>query len=465
MTVDDSSLKLNQDNVVEPTTSEDIQTASPSPLENLPDETEPALWTEPRRQTSPGLKWIVASGLIAVVGIGGWFGYRAFVQSPPETVTVTMTPVSRDDLEEMITESGVVELGGQQTFKAPGDVTVQSVLVEERARVTRGQVLLELRDRELQQRLADRTVEARINELDLRRQQEVLAERQSRVADAESRLADSADLLEQGYISEDAFRNDKRELEDAQAALRDAEVKLAQAQLRVEQDQLTLASLQLELADNQLVAPMDAIVLKVDVKPGDGVEREGRLLSIGDPTQESIRLEMNTLNAAKVGIGMPVRVSVIGPNPEVFDGRIVQVSPQAVTEANNSEQSTVEAEATLNQPSGSLIPGSAVSVDIILAQRQNALVVPVTAIQREGESPYVWVRDGDNLARQREVTIGLETLEAVEITAGLQEGDEIVVALPPEVRLTPGQPLSTEADVLPSGADDAASRGRQGGAM
>ncbi|NEQ46087.1 MAG: efflux RND transporter periplasmic adaptor subunit [Leptolyngbya sp. SIOISBB] len=454
-------MKLNQDNVVESTTPEDIQTASPATLENSSDEADLDLWAEPRRQEQAGLKWIIASGLTAVVGIGGWFGYRALIQSPPETVMVTMAPVSRDDLEEIITESGVVELGGQQTFKAPGDVTVQSVLVEERERVTRGQVLLELRDRGLQQRLSDRTVEARINQLDLRRKQEVLAERQSRVVDAESRLADSADLLEQGYISEDAFRNDKRELEDAQSALRNAEVELAQAQLRVEQDQLTLASLQLELADNQLVSPMDAIVLKVDVKPGDGVEREGRLLSIGDPTQESIRLEMTTLNAAKVGIGMPVRVSVIGPNPDVFDGRIIQVSPQAVTEGTNSEQSTVEAEASLNQPSESLIPGSAVSVDIILEQRQDALVVPVTAIQRDGEAPYVWVRDADNLARQREVTLGLETLEAVEIMAGLQEGDEIVVSLPPEASLAPGQPLSTEAESSQEGV----SPGRPGGAM
>lgn len=120
--------------------------------------------------------------------------------------------------------------------------------------------------------------------------------------------------------------------------------------------------------------------------------------------------------------------------------------------------------AALNQPSGSLIPGSAVSVDVIVDQRQDALVVPVTAVQRDGESPYVWVRDADNLARRREVTIGLETLEAVEITAGLQVGDEIVVALPPDANLSPGQPLNTDADQSPPAGGSGPS-GRQGGAM
>jgi len=467
--VDDSGVPPNQENIVESPAPKQIPTTvvgNPAPQPLIDDADDLDLWAaESNAKRSAGFKWLLASGLVAIVGIGGWLGYRAISQSSPEAIMVSTAPVSRDDLEVIITESGVVELGGQQTFKAPGDVTVQAVLVEERQRVAPGQVLLELRDRETEQRLADRAVQARIHQLDLQRRQEVVAERRSRVVDAETRLADSTDLLEQGYISEDAFRDDQRALEDAQSALRDAEVELTQAQLQVQQDQLTLASLQLELEDNRIVSPMAAIVLNVDVNPGDGVEREGRLLSIGDPTQESIRLELATLNAAKVGLGMPVRVSVIGPNPEVFEGRIVRVSPQAVTENTNAEQSTVEAEAALNQPSGSLIPGSAVSVDIILEQRQNTLVVPVTAVQREGETPYVWVRDADNLAQQREVAIGLETLEAVEITAGLQEGDEIVVSMPPEARLVPGQPLQTEADAGPADQQEGTNLGRRGGAM
>lgn len=461
--MDDPGLELNQDKVLEPTPPEDVQATSPSTLVDSPEEKDVFPLNGSLRKERAGMRWLVGSGLVAVVGIGGWLGYQAFMQSPTEAVTVTTAPVGRDDLEVTVTEAGIVELGGQQTFKAPGDVTVQSVLVEERQRVSQGQVLLELRDRDLQQQLADRVVQARISRIDLARQQEILAERRSRVTDAATRLADSEDLLDQGYISEDAFREDQRSLEDAQSALRDAEVELMKAQLQVEQDEITLRSLQLQFEDNQIVSPIEAIVLKVDVKPGDGVEREGRLLSIGDPTQEIIRLELTTLNAAKVGIGMPVRVRVIGPNPEIFAGQIVRVSPQAVTEDSTSEQSTVEAEATLNQPSGALIPGSAVSVDVIVDQRQDALIVPVTAIQRDGESPYVWVQDADNLARRREVTIGLETLESVEITAGLQVGDVIVVSVPPEARLSPGQPLSTEAEAAP--ADGAEPSDRRNGAM
>jgi HlyD family secretion protein len=432
---------LQESPVDKPAADDDIQPASGAPFDlGALDEVED-LQEEAGHQPSTGLRWLVGSGIVALVGLGGWWGYQRFLKALPEPISVTLAPVQRDDLEMIITEAGVVELGGQQTFKAPGDVTVQAVLVEERQRVAQGQVLLELRDRSLQQDLEDRLVQSRINQLDLQRRQEQLAEQQSRLADAQARLIDSADLLERGFISEDEYRRDRLEFENAQSQVRDAEVEITKAELKVQQDDITVNNLRLQLADNQITSPMDAIVLKVDVQPGDGVQREGRLLSIGDPQQEIIRLQLTALNAAKVGIGMPVRVSVIGPNPEQFEGQLVRVSPQAISNSDDSGQSTVEAEARLRQPSGSLIPGSAVSVDIVLEQRQAVLVVPVAAVQREGGKPYVWVQDAAGLAQQRPVTLGLETLEAIEIAAGLQIGDEIVVDLPSEVQLSPGDPI------------------------
>lgn len=430
---------------VEPTASDDIQVQPSNPTSPfLPSQAsvEPEISMDAKEWQGAGARWIIGSGLVALVGIVGWLGYERFLKAPPTPVAAITTPVTRQDLEVKITEAGVVELGGQQTFKAPSDVTVQAVLVEERQRVSQGQPLLELRDRGLQQALDDQQVQNRIDQLTLQRNLEILAEKRSRLEDTRLRLDDAEDLFAQGYISENALRQDNRAVEDAQSEVRDAEIEVTKAELRVQQNQVKTESMRLQLEDNLILAPIEAIVLKVDVKAGDGVQREGRLLSIGDPTQETIRLQLTTLNASKVGIGMPVRVSVIGPNPEVFEGRILRVSPQAVSEQDNAEQATVEAEARLNQPSDTLIPGSAVSVDIVLEQRANAITVPVTALQRDAGLPYVWVRDVNNTAQKREVQIGLETLESIEILSGLAVGDEIVVSLPPEVTLVPGQPLA-----------------------
>ena len=88
---------------------------------------------------------------------------------------------------------------------------------------------------------------------------------------------------------------------------------------------------------------------------------------------------------------------MIDPDPQVFNGRISRISPQVASDGNRSsaqgngeQQGTVEAEAVLDEPSnGSLIPGSSVSVEIVLEQRQSVVTVPLAAIQTEGDRQFV----------------------------------------------------------------------------
>jgi HlyD family secretion protein len=395
-----------------------------------------------------GFRWILGAGAVLLLGLGAAWGYRTVLQSRTAPIPVVTAPVKRSDISLSITESGIVELGGQQTFKAPADITVQEVRVKERQKVAAGTVLLILRDRQLQQFLQDQLVENQIDNNLLKRKREVVQEKQSKVREAQARLRDSQALLQRGFISEDDFRFDRDKYEAALSDLKNAQVDLTNAELTAQNNQIKTDSLRVRLADNQLRTPIDAVVLKVEVKPGDGVKQEGRLLTIGDPRQETVRLQLTTLNAAKVREGMPLRVSMIGPNPKVFPGRVSRVSPQAVNDAfsggssGGGDQAKVEAEAVLNQPSGGvLIPGSAVSVEIILDQRSNVLVVPLTAVQTGKGGSFVWVKSAEGTAEQRPVEVGLRNIQLAEIISGLQPGDKIVVQLPPDTAIAPGTPL------------------------
>jgi HlyD family secretion protein len=101
-------------------------------------------------------------------------------------------------------------------------------------------------------------------------------------------------------------------------------------------------------------------------------------------------------------------------------------------------------------------------VEVVLEQRQDVLTVPVSAVQQDAETPYVWVKDAENLAQRRDVVVGLETLEAIEIVSGLQEGDEVVAAIPPDVNLSPGQPLGEPGSDGAAGMDDPAGGHEEG---
>ena len=412
--------------------------------------------SEPEEKRRSGLKWILLSGIVLTAGVAGWLGYRRFLTPPPEPIVIPTVPVEVGSIENTITESGTVELDDQQTFKSPSDVTVEAVMVQERQLVAAGTVLLELRDRNLQRELNSQQVANQKSDNLFARRQEVLAERQERLQLAEDRFVDSQSLFDRGFISEDAYRQDKQAVDDALSAVKDAEVELINAQLDIQNNQLTLQNILTQLEDNQIVAPINAVVLDIGVKPGDGVTQGGELLTIGDPYKETVRLRLTTLNAAKVEVNMPVEVSMIGPEAQVFEGRITRVSPQVSSPSEGSGRSgdssgTVEAEAILNAPSnGSLIPGSVVSVEVILAQRQSVVTVPVTAIQTEGDRQFVWVKDAEGQAQQRSVSVGLQNIQSAEITSGLKLGEEIVPVLPPGVELAEGDPLS---DAVPMGAD------------
>jgi len=404
---------------------------------------------QPENKFGGGLKWILASGLLLAVALGGWWGYSIWQRRSVDPTTVATASPMRNTLETRVDASGAVTLGNQQTLTAPGDVTVEEVLVTENQEVAAGTVLLRLRARELERQLEDARIQQSIDEISYQRKQEVVQENLREVRRAEERLAESRQLLDQGYISEDEYERDRNALEQAQSALRTAQVDLQTAAMERQKKQVAMANLEAQLADNSLVAPFDAVVLSIQTQAGDGISREGELLTIGDPNREVVEFELQALDAGKVSVNMPVRVSMAGPNPQQYPGRVISIAPQAVASEGGGLGGggpTVKAIAQLDQPSGVLIPGSSVNLEIILVQAENVLAIPLTALQQSPEGPFVWVVDENNRVEQRPVSTGLQTLDAVAITSGLAETDTIIMAP------SPGEPLSEGMEIVPAGA-------------
>ncbi len=404
----------------------------------------------PERKFGGGLKWILASGLLLAVALGGWWAYTTWQRRSVDPTTVATASPLRDTLETRVDTSGVMTLGNQQTLTAPGDVTVEEVLVTENQEVAAGTVLLRLRARDLEKELEDAQIQQSIDEINYQRKQEVVQENLREVRRAEERLAESRQLLDQGYISQDEYERDRDALEQAQSALRTAQVDLQTAEMERQKKQVAMANLEAQLADNSLVAPFDAVVLSIQAQAGDGISREGELLTIGDPSREVVEFDLQTLDAGNVSVNMPVRVSVAGPNPQQYPGRVISIAPQAVAAeggAIGGGGQTVKAVAELDQPSGVLIPGSNVNLTIILDQEENAIAVPPTALQEGPEGPFVWVVDENNRVEQRSVIVGLQTLDAIAITSGLTETDTIVMAPPLD------EPLSKGMEIVPAGGE------------
>jgi HlyD family secretion protein len=327
----------------------------------------------------------------------------------------------------------------------------------------------------------------------IRKQELTLARSRQKVEEASEKLAAAQQKLQQlevldrrGFISGNELQDQKEQVRTAESAVRDAQLAVntdtlelqrlqvegqrpaqlqdktmaAQSELREAQSavntdsrelqrlQVERGSIQKDLQNNIVIAPITGKVLDIKVKDGDGVKPGDVLLTLGNPAQQLVKLQLSTLDAAKVQVDQKARVKVIGPDAKPFIGQVKSIYPQAIASDDNQQQSfrrqsgqaKVPATVELDQPSSTLIPGSQVSVEIIREQRQNVVFVDLTAIQRSSSTPFVWIRDGRGKAQKRTIRPGLEGATTVEVKSGLRPGEQVILPLPGTF-LQPGTPV------------------------
>ena len=118
--------------------------------------------------------------------------------------------------------------------------------------------------------------------------------------------------------------------------------------------------------------------------------------------------------------GQPVDVRVNGYPDAVYHGVVDNVS-----DAVDPTTLTLKVRVVLQNPHHRLKPQMYASV-AITNQSRSAIVVPATAVIRDGVGTYVYVQTSENKYQRRDVTVGETHDTTVEITKGLNEGDRVV---------------------------------------
>ena len=77
---------------------------------------------------------------------------------------------------------------------------------------------------------------------------------------------------------------------------------------------------------------------------------------------------------------------------------------------------------------GKLTPGMYADVSLNIQRSGDALVVPVQAVDRSGNTPFVMLVDPDNHVQRRPVQVGVSTANRIEILDGLKDGDKVIIA-------------------------------------
>lgn len=183
-----------------------------------------------------------------------------------------------------------------------------------------------------------------------------------------------------------------------------------------------LAEARWELDRNTFRAPFAGRVTLRSVQVGQHVRPGDELFRITDFDPLIARIHLPESDVIGLSEGRDVRIALTA-DPEVrFSGRIRQISP-VVDTGTGTVKLTVEA----HDPPAGVRPGSFVTVDIVRETRPESLLLPRDAVVRELQASHVFVaRDG--VAEKRAVTLGIEDGPWVEVVAGVEAGELVVVA-------------------------------------
>ncbi|MDY6900575.1 MAG: HlyD family efflux transporter periplasmic adaptor subunit, partial [Cyanobacteriota bacterium] len=275
-------------------------------------------------------------------------------------------------------------------------------------------------------------------------QRQTLLATQSELQSATLTVKSENSALQRMQLEQKRASSEQEKLLNTRSELREAISTVENEKTELQRAKVERNAINARLKNNVITAPMSAKILDVKVKNGDGLETGKVLLVLGNPEKELVKLQLATLEAGKVKVNQPARIKTIGPNAKKVPGHIKSVHPIALSgDDSGSGASKVPATIELDEPSGNLIPGSQVSAEIVIEQRKKVVAVKLEAIQRGEEKPFVWIKDVQNRARKRTVTLGLEGASQVEVKSGLKVGEKIILPFA-DVTLEAGT-LITEA--------------------
>lgn len=408
--------------------------------------------------------WLAAAGLALLAGVG----LAALWARPPEVAALRLVagPLVQTLLfSARVAAPSRVELGATVTAR------VQQVAVDEGRLVRGGEVLVRLEDAEwtaalAQARAAEQQAQARLAGLRGTGRSGVMAgvsQAESVLRAAEADLQRTQDLLARGFVSPARLDDARRAVAVAQAQLAAAQAQgaavaepgteIAQARAQIELAQAASRAAEARLAQTLLRAPADGRVLERRVEPGQIVQPGRTLLVMALAGRSELEADVDERYLQQLAVGQAARVRADAFPNQPFAAALRSIAPRV-----DAQRGAVEVRLVVPEPPPFLREDMSLTVEVQTARRERALVLPLAALREErgSDEATVWLAV-EGRVQPRNVRLGLRTLEAAEVLAGLAAGDVVLLAdaAAPGARVRPRELSPASATASGRSRDDA----------
>ena len=346
--------------------------------------------------------------------------------------TVHTVPVRRGDLLVRVLCDGNLEPPAGGELRAGDGGTVAAIAVRDGERVSQGEILLRLDNREIAAAL--RQAEADLSRLSSERAAAAAdLDRGERDAAAHRRVADAdRRLVALRALPAATAEADELAAREAEDRARSARAQLAgiaggSGGISGSPSRLALAAtaardLARRAAALAVRAPFDGVAYGLPRAAGQVVAPGELVASVTAPAAPRVRFRIDQPDLPRVAVGQRLLVLFAGLPDRRWEGQVT-AAPGALKNVGGREVG--EALGQIADPGRALPLNAAVDVEVVVAERRGVLTIPRGALRRQGGRRFVYVVDGGRAAR-RDVQVGLVGLSDVEVTSGLAPGDPVV---------------------------------------
>lgn len=383
-------------------------------------------------------KWQIMLGVV-ILALGGYFWYTK--ANPKSTQIQYITSAAeKGTLTTSVSVSGNIVVDQSVNIDPTITGTVSNLSVNVGDQVKKGQALFTI----VNDQLSVSTSQA-----------------QTSFAQSQSSITSAEISLKQAKATYDADKKDGSGVSSKQKAVDKAKVDAAEQSLAVARQSSGTSNLSLQYQQQTagkrlVVAPIDGTVNAVNVKNGDDLSKLSSGSSrtvpviIGDMATLQAQVQINEVDISNVQIGQKVMTTF-----PAIDGLTVSGKVEKMDSLGTVTQGVVtyNAKIGLDILDPRIKPGMSISASVITGVKQDVIVVPNSAIKKQGNTNYVQVMNGGSTPTQVNVEVGAANNTETEIVSGLQAGDKVVTRTidPSAATSTTGATGATNRVRIPGG--------------
>lgn len=382
-----------------------------------------SLWQWFWRQSLP-LKLMIAAVIIA----GSWYGYSRLKVNSQQSVQYQTAVAEKGTLVVSVTASGQVSTANSASITTQASGVVKKVLVKNGQIVKAGAPIAEIElDRSAQQKYAQAlsSYQSAKNSLDSATatlwtlQSKMFAANQKLITDAVARDLAKGDPT---YIQQDAdwlaseanYKNQQNVIAQARTATNNTWLSLQQSSPTIYAPiSGTVTGLSLQVG---------AVISSQNDSSSDTTSSSNKVASITTTASPTVSVNLTEIDAPKVKLGDKATITFDAFSDKTFTGEVVSIDTTGVV---SSGVTTYPVVIKLDVDNTDILPNMSATANIITDTKTDALLVPSSAVQTaNGQSSVQVLKNGQ--PNSLTVETGLASDTQVEITSGLNEGDQVI---------------------------------------